>query len=87
MLVWHPRYRRPCLALGTLSGGRQLTDDGAGSPLGAGEVELRLEVHPELGIDAEPMAEPYCGVAGYGTLAGDDLADSGWEARRSAVRR
>ncbi len=37
-----PRYRRPRFALSVVRGGGQLTHGGAGSPLGAGEVELRL---------------------------------------------
>ena len=37
---------------------RQFLHRRADQPVGGGEVELRLEVQPELGIDAEPVAEP-----------------------------
>ena len=79
MRVRRLSYRRPCFALCVVSRGRQLAHVGAGSPLGGGEVELRLEIQPELGCDAEPVPEPQGGIAGHGTLAGDNLADSvGW---------
>lgn len=37
---------------------------------------LGLEVEPELGVHAEPVAEAECCVAGDGAFAGDDLADA-----------
>ena len=57
MLVRHLNGRRPCFALCVVSRGRQPAHVGAGSPLGGGEVELRLEIQPELGGDAEPVPE------------------------------
>jgi hypothetical protein len=43
-----------------------------------------LQVQPELRFGAEPVSEAQGGVAGHGTLAGDDLADPA--ARRSVAR-
>ena len=41
----------------------------AGVLLSGGEIELRLEVHPELRVDAEPVPETESRVAGYRPLA------------------
>ena len=41
-----------------------------------GKVKLRLEVEPELGIDAKPVPEAQGRVASHGPLAGDYLADA-----------
>ena len=55
---------------------RQPAYRGAGVLLGGGEIELRLEVHPELRVDAGPVLEAESRVAGYRALPRDDLADA-----------
>lgn len=40
----------------------------------AGNISA-LQVQPELRFGAEPVPEAQGGVAGHGTLVGDDLAD------------
>ena len=41
---------------------------------GSDEIEVRLQVEPELRIDSEPVPEAQGRVAGDGALAVDDLA-------------
>ena len=55
---------------------RQFVDLLANQPLRCGEVELGLQIHPELRFDSEPVPEPKCTVSCNGSLARDYLADS-----------
>ena len=69
--------RRSALILAARArGGRQCAHCRAGASIGKDEVILRLQVQPELRLSPEPVPEPEGGVAGYGTLTRDNLADS-----------
>lgn len=57
-------------------GGWQRADCSSDSPLCLGKIVLRLEVHPELGFGAEPVPETERGIAGDGSLARYNLANS-----------
>jgi hypothetical protein len=52
----------------------QFRHGSAGALLSDGEVELCREIQPELRAYPEPVPKPQRGIAGYGTLGGDDLA-------------
>jgi hypothetical protein len=57
-----------------LGGGRQSTYRISYPLFGDREIELRLEVQPELRLDVEPVSESERGIASHRTLARDDLA-------------
>jgi hypothetical protein len=60
--------------------GGEAGDGGAGALLGDAEVVGGLEVEPEEGVGAEPVAEAQGGIAGDGAAGVDDLADAvGWD--------
>ena len=71
--------RRSALSLlreSVAGGGWQSAHGRAGASIGKDEVILRLKVQPELRLSPKPVPEPEGGVAGYGTLPRDNLADS-----------
>src|SRR6185436_8386550 len=67
---------------------RQLSDLGARQLLGDADIVGALQVQPELGAGAEPMAEPKRGVAADRPLALNDLADAvGWHCKLAGKLR
>lgn len=56
--------------------GREVADGLASLPVGNGQLELRLEVQPELRVHAEPVAEAQGGVACNRALSCEDLANA-----------
>ena len=53
----------------------KLPNCGSRTLLSCNEVELFLEIYPELRFDTEPVPEPQRRIPGHRAFAGDDLAD------------
>ena len=50
-----------------------------GLPGSSNEIEMHLQIEPELRLDTEPVPQPQCGIARHGTLPVDDLTyPIGW---------
>src|SRR6056297_2204133 len=67
LILWPRGIRCPC---------RQLLDLLARRLVGNGQIELRLQVDPELRVGAEPVTKAQGGVTGDGSFAADDLRDA-----------
>lgn len=66
----------PASARSRLGCGGQLPDDRSDSLIGGRQVELSLQIQPELRIDSEPMPESQGSVPRHGTLSGNDLSNT-----------